>query len=186
MRAALRKAVDRAAASGDPETAAAVQRLYDDFAKLDESGAARENLDVLPVLALCQNSGLKVGETRNDTLTKLFPGGGRYQQNRSLSIAHVDAESGNATFLLLEAADPPSLKNALIGMMEKLGETNPEARRQAEALKDLQISQESRTEIDVAGGMTRQLRVETKTSESLRGNSTLTISHKMVSVIAAK
>jgi hypothetical protein len=74
----------------------------------------------------------------------------------------------------------------LIGMMEKLGETNPEAKRQAEALKELQISQESRMEIDVVGGMTRQLRVETTTSESLRGNSTKTISHKTVLVNAAK
>jgi hypothetical protein len=186
MRAALRKAVERAAASGDPRNAAAIQQLFDDFAKLDAAGAARENLDVLPVLALGQNTGLKIGETRSETPTNLFPGGGQYQENRSLTIAHADTESGNVTFLLTEAADPGSLRSALIGMMEKLGETNPEGKRQAEALKELQISQESRTEIDVVGGMTRQLRVETTTSESLHGNSTLTISHKTVLVNAAK
>src|SRR5215469_6302664 len=133
-----------------------------------------------------QTTGLKIGETRTDTLTRPFPGGGQIQENRSLTIAHADTASGNVTFILTTTGEPGSLRTALIGMMEQLGETNPEAKRQAEALKELQISQESRTEIDVVGGMARQLRVETTTAESLHGNSTLTVVHKTVSVIAAK
>ena len=186
MKAALRKAVTQSAETGDPQNTAAVKRLFDDLDKLDEGGAAREHLDVLPVLALGQTTGLKIGETRTDTLTRPFPGGGQIQENRSLTIAHADPASGNVTFILTTTGEPGSLRTALIGMMEQLGETNPEAKRQAEALKELQISQESRTEIDVVGGMTRQLRVETTTAESLHGNSTLTVVHKTVSVTAAK
>jgi hypothetical protein len=185
VKSAVRGLIDGiAGASSDPTIAAVVRQTLAPMLDMDERSAAELYLDQLPVLALAQNTGLKPGETRRDSLTEKNPIG-NLVVNRSLAIAHADPVSGDVTVVLTESYDPESMRALIQQLLERIGRQGADVNEPEKNLKDLRMSNDSRSEFQVVDGMTRSMTEDSTTDANLTGTRRITKSHKVVTVTPA-
>jgi len=179
IKAGLRTMVDRLAAANDnAQLAAAVRNLLAGMADIDGAKAAELYLDELPALARGQNTGLKIGEVRRASTAEPNPLG-TMVTNTELSIASADPVSGRVRLLRTESYDAESIRQFLSAMVTRAGGSN------AGDMKEMKISLDGRTEIDVADGMTRALHEQSTMSANLMGNTVVTTDRKDVTVSPA-
>lgn len=168
LRAALQKMVDGLTGSAaDPQTAAAAKTLMADFAKTDEKDAAEHSFGELPTLALGQNSGLALGETRRQTVEEAVPGATPLQNTVTLTLLEATPD-GKRRYEFVEVVDPGSMRAVLVAYLSKLDTSDPEVREQIDQVKKMTISQEHRTQIEVSDGMARSLHAESVTIKRLQ------------------
>ena len=120
LRAALRKTIDDVAAKAtSAEVAAAVKKLLAALANVDEKQAA-EHLDKLPLLARGQNTGLKQGEVRRQTVPEAVPGATPIQKTITMKILEGDLDGAKVRLELTEVNDPESLRGMMMSLLSKL------------------------------------------------------------------
>ncbi|HXX26740.1 MAG TPA: hypothetical protein VEJ40_08795 [Pseudolabrys sp.] len=180
VRQALRTMVERLAAmAGDPQVAANVRTMFAGMLNVDAETAARANLDELPALALGQNTGLKVGDVRRESVSEPSGIGPPLVKVRALSVAQADAATGNVKLTLTENYDLESIRKFLVALASQAG-------RDPEDMKKMDITLDGRTEIEVVDGMTRAMHEQSTMSADLMGNTVVTKDRKDVTVTPAR
>jgi hypothetical protein len=163
----------------DPQIAANVRQLLEGLTRLDAEQAAQASLDEVPALAIGQNTGLKPGQTRRDAVAVANGIGPPMIKRMALSIASADAASGDVRFALTEDYDPDSIRALLVALAGKLG-------RDPEDMKRMNITLDGRTDIEVAGGMTRAMHRQSTMMSNLMGNTLVIKDRKDVTVTPAQ
>jgi hypothetical protein len=183
-KAAMRAAFDATAKSlsDDPRVAESMRRGLAPMLDADEKSAAELYLDELPTLAKAQNTGLKPGETRRETIAEPSPLG-QITINRALMLSEADQASGKAVVVLTESWDPESTRTLLDHLLERAGLGADERKKKMETL---QVSLEKRTTFAVADGMTRSAIVESTTHSNLWDTHRVVQSRKVVTVTEAR
>jgi hypothetical protein len=164
----------------DVQVALAARRLLAGMTRIDDKQAAEQYLDELPGLAMGQNTGLKIGEVRRAKVEEPNGIGPPLVKNTALTIAAADAANGKVHLRLTETYDADSVRRFVIALRKKAGDSN------ADDAKDMQITMEAATDIEVVDGMTRSLHEETTTSANFFGNTSVTKSRKDVTVTPAR
>lgn len=175
IKAGVRKMIDTLAATQDRETAAALRTMLSGMTQIDGVKAAELYLDELGDLAAGQNTGLKAGESRQTTVTLPNPMGPGFVSNRTLAMVSADPAKGDARLVLTEVQDPESIRAFIVHLLKSSGGNPDDA-------KAMELSLEVKTDIDVAGGMTRSLKRESTTSNRIQTNYRIIKSFKTVTV----
>jgi len=185
VKSAVRGMIDAIAkGNSDPQVAEAMRQTLAPMLEVDEAGAAGFYLDQLPALAAGQNTGLKLGETRRNSITRSSPLGDLVI-NRTLTIAEADAATGDVKIVLTESYDPDSIRAFLHQMLERLGRNGTDVSEPEKNIKDLELSLDGRTEYKVVDGMTRSLVEESTTIANLSGTRRVIKDRKVVTVTPA-
>jgi hypothetical protein len=187
LRAALRKAIDDVAATAaSPEITAAIKKMMADFADIDDKRAAEKNLDDVPAMALGQNTGLKIGEVRRQTVTEPLPGASPLLKTASLTLVEAAPDGAKARFEAVEVTDPESMRAMLLSYLGKLDASDGGVREQIDLIKKMQFAQEQKTGIEVTAGMTRTLDIAMTTSKHIPGEADVLITnHRVVTISPA-
>lgn len=178
---ALRTMIDRLTSGGgiDPQVATQVRTLLSGLTQFTPEQAAEANLDEVPALAVAQNTGLRPGETRRETLRPPNAVGPAMVKLTALSIASADAASGDVRYAMTESYDPASMREVLLAAAGALG-------RDPEDMKKMEITLDGRTDFEVSGGMTRALHRQSTMKSNLMGNTLVITDRKDVTVTPAK
>jgi hypothetical protein len=179
IKAGVRKMIDTLAATTDRETAAALRTMLSGMTQIDGIKAAELYLDELGDLAAGQNTGLKAGEQRQTTVTLPNPMGPGFVSTRTLAMISADPAKGDAKLVLTEVHDPESIRAFIVHLLKSSGANPDDA-------KTMELSLEAKSDIEVAGGMTRSLKRESTTSNRLLPNYRIIKSFKTVTVTPAK
>jgi hypothetical protein len=182
-KAAMRAAFDAVAKSisDDRQVAEGMRRGLAPMLDAGETSAAELYLDELPTLARAQNTGLKPGETRRETVVE--PNAiGEITINRTLALTEADQASGKAVVVLTESWDPESMRVLMDHLLERAGLGAAERKTKIETLE---VSLQKRTTFGVADGMVRSAMVESTTRSNLWGTQRVVTSRKAVTVTEA-
>ena len=164
--------------AGKPE-AAILRRMATEMLIADENRAPRVYLGSLATLALGQNTGLRPGEARSSVEEVANPlNGVPIKSSTTLRIDNADPATGKVRLIRTRAFDADGVKAFLRKLVPQLaGDQNfDNVMRQATMVLD------SRTEIDVEGGMTRVVRQEDTVTGTMFGHSVVRHSHKVMTV----
>jgi hypothetical protein len=148
---------------GAPKVAAALRPAFDNMLNLEGPDAAKAYLQEVSRLAIGQNTGLKPGETRQESGGNPNPlGGPPIKMTSTFKIASVDTKTGAVIYIRDSQTDPEGMKDFVLAMMQKLGldGDKPIPPKVAEMIKQMKLSIDEHDEIKVEGGMTRMLREE--------------------------
>jgi hypothetical protein len=186
LKALLKQAIDaQPISTADPEALASLRRVADRMASVDDKKAAALYLDELPLMAIGQNTGLQPGEVHRATLpvaNALIDG---VTKVLALSIAQDDLASGKVRYLMTETFDPDSMKALVSETFKELALTNVSAAAVSDALKTAVVAGIARAQLDVAGGMTRELRRQWVTSFRGPGGLSVTSEDELVTISPA-
>jgi hypothetical protein len=186
LKALLKQAIDaQPISTADPEALASLRRVADRMASVDDKKAAALYLDELPLMAIGQNTGLQPGEVHRATLpvaNALIDG---VTKVLALSIAQDDPASGKVRYLMTETFDPDSMKALVSETFKELALTNVSAAAVSDALKTAVVAGIARAQLDVAGGMTRELRRQWVTSFRGPGGLSVTSEDELVTISPA-
>jgi hypothetical protein len=186
LKALLKQAIDaQPISTADPEALASLRRVADRMASVDDKKAAALYLDELPLMAMGQNTGLQPGEVHRATLpvaNALIDG---VTKVLALSIAQDDPASGKVRYLMTETFDPDSMKALVSETFKELALTNVSAAAVSDALKTAVVAGIARAQLDVAGGMTRELRRQWVTSFRGPGGLSVTSEDELVTISPA-
>jgi hypothetical protein len=178
IKAALQTMIDRVAAPQLPGAAATIRKMFAGMTEIDGAKAAALYLDELGPLAIGQNTSLAPGEVRRSQESAGNPIGPTMMKNIALTMVSTDPASGNAKLLLTESYEPESIRAFLEHLLKSAGGNPADA-------KDMALSLEAKTDIDVAGGMTRSLQRDSTTSNRRGENYRISKTRKTVTVTAA-
>jgi len=186
VKGALRKMIDRIATSNkDPTVAVFLRQTLAPMLDIDEKSAVELYMDQLPDLAMAQNTGLKLGETRRDSVTQPNPIG-KLVVNRALTVAEADPASGDAKIVLTESYDPESMRAFQTDLLERLRSQGVDVHEPEKTVKEMEMSLDNRSEFKVVGGMTREIVEDSTMIAKLVGTRRVIKSHKVVTVTAAR
>jgi hypothetical protein len=172
--------------TADPEKVATIRQITDRLAALDDKQAAELAVDDLPLLALGQNTGLQPGEMRKTTLPVPNPLVSGITKVLTLSIAKDDPAAGKVRYLMTETFDPDSMK-ALIGeTVKELSVTTARFSDVDRAMKTGTIVAVARAQLDVEGGITREMRRQQVMSFRAPGSLSVTTEDELVTVSPAE
>jgi hypothetical protein len=169
---------------GAPKLAAVLRPAFDGMLNVEGADAAKIYLQEVSRLAVGQNTGLKFGETRQESSVSPNPlGGPSIKMTATFKIAKVDAKTGAVTYVRDSQTDPEGMKDFALSMMQKLGldGDKPMPPKVAAMIKEMKFSIDEHDEITVEGGMTRMLREEQSMSMSAMG---YTLSKKTIDTLS--
>ncbi len=186
VQAAAHTAIDNvtAALADKPQVAAVLRQLATRMLIADEKQAPTIYLASLATLPLGQNTGLHPGETRHtdDNVPSPFAGA-PIKSNTTLRIDSADAATGNVRYIRTRAFDSDAIKEFLSRLAQQLGAKDGE--RLDDMMKQLAMTLDSRTEIDVEDGMTRAVREEDTITGGVPGHTIVKHAHKLLAVTRA-
>ena len=156
--------------SDKPEIAAALRPVMEGRLNARDRRGAGRILAALPLLALGQNTGLRPGETKYGSEEFAGPFGGEMLKAATeLHIESAEPASGNVRLIYTLKPDKDSMLDFTKRVMKQLAGAVGLPQQDSAKLKQLDITFESRTELEVENGMTRTVnRVET-TAIALQG-----------------
>jgi hypothetical protein len=167
VRATLRKMADTISGTlDDPGVAEGVKKIMADMTDKDDKQVA-EHVGRLRMMALGQNTGLRPGESRQQTLDESMGGAPSIRQTQTVSLLDMTPDGAKAHYRVTEVSDPESARAMLLAVVGELDTSNPEVREQIDAIKKMVLRQESQIEIDVVDGMTRTLDIVSITERRL-------------------
>jgi len=187
VKAALKSAADsEPLTTANPEFVARVHDIIDRSLRLDDRQAAQLYVDDLPTLALAQDTGLKKGEIHKSTVT--VPSALRSEISKTVmvSLGDADPETGKARYLVTETYDPTSVRALVSETVKGFSITNVNASLVDQALKSATVAGVSRVQLNVEGGMTRELREESFLSLRAPGTISVDTESKLVTVKPAE
>jgi hypothetical protein len=148
----------------------------------DENRAPRLYLVSLATLALGQNTGLRPGETRSSVEEVANPlNGVPIKTSTSLRIDSADPATGKVRLIRTRAFDADDAKAFLRKLVpQPAGDQNLD-----NVMTQTTMVLDSRTEMDVEGGMTRVVRQEDTATGTMLSRSFVRHSHKVMTVTRA-
>lgn len=162
-KAALLAAADRITApfKDKPETVAVLNQIMSGFIFADPASAAQSYLDDLPQLAMAQNTGMALGETRHSSDTTTSPlGGGTLKTSSTFQFLEADPDRGRRIFTNTTVYDPDSV-NAIVRSLTArvMANTSDKATpAQIESIvRQMEVYLDERVMYEVEDGMTRQI-----------------------------
>jgi hypothetical protein len=179
IKAAIQNMIDRVAAAQDREVAAVIRKMFASMTDFDNVRAAALYLDELGSLASGQNTGLAAGEVRRSVETAGNPIGPAMMKDVSLTMVSADPAKGDAKLMQTESYQQESIRAFLEDLVKRAGGN-------ASNVKDMVVSFDAKTDIEVASGMTRSLQRESTMSNRLSGNYRTAKTRKVVTVTPAK
>lgn len=193
VRATMRQVIGRMKAkfADKPAAAEAVEKLLNNMLMVDEARAAELYIDNAILLVMGQKTGLKVGELRRFVEEQPSPiGGGTIKSNIAFQIVNADQASGKVNYLRTTAFDVPSVKELTIKLTRQImtaaTQKSPgDIDKLEKMLKEMDISMNGRTEIEVEDGMTRRVRDQSEMRASVLGQAASKIETKTVTVTPA-
>jgi hypothetical protein len=187
VKAAVRRLISGIASgsSKDPKVAAAMRQVLAPMLDIDEKSAAELYMDQLPILALAQNTGLKPGETRRDSVAQINPIG-KLVVNRTLTLTEADPASGDAKFILVESYDPEGMRAFQTAFLERLRQQGADVSEPEKTVKELELTLDKHSEFKVVGGMTRNVTEDSTMVAKLVGTKRAINSRKVVTIAEAR
>ncbi|MGZ5544206.1 MAG: hypothetical protein ACXWIU_05995 [Limisphaerales bacterium] len=180
VQTAARTAIDgmMATLAGKPE-AAVWRRMATEMFAGDESRALRVYLGSLATLALGQNTGLHLGETRISVEEVANPlNGVPIKSSATLRIDNAYPATGKVRLIRTRAFDADSIKAFLRKLVQELAGDQNFDNMMGQAIMVL----DSRTELDVEEGMTRVVHQEDTATGTMAGHSIVRHTHKVMTV----
>lgn len=166
--------------AGKPE-AAILRRMATGMLIADEKRAPRLYLVSLATLALGQNTGLRPGETRSSVEEVANPlNGVPIKTSTTLRIDSADPATGMVRLIRTRAFDADEAKAFLRKLVPPAGDQNLD-----NVMTQATMVLDSRTEMDVEGGMTRVVRQEDTATGTMLSRSFVRHSHKVMTVTRA-
>ena len=166
--------------AGKPE-AAILRRMATGMLIADEKRAPRLYLVSLATLALGQNTGLRPGETRSSVEEVANPlNGVPIKTSTTLRIDSADPVTGKVRLIRTRAFDADEAKAFLRKLVPPAGDQNLD-----NVMTQATMVLDSRTEMDVEGGMTRVVRQEDTATGTMLSHSFVRHSHKVMTVTRA-
>jgi hypothetical protein len=179
-------AIDRMADSlaDKPEVVTAMRRVASGMLTADPQQAPKIYLASLSALAVGQNTGLRPGAPRSDTEDVPNPlNGSPIKANSTLSIAGADPATGNVRYIRTRAFDPDAIKDFLAKTVQHFGSGTDNANQKfSDFIKQIGVTLDSRTEIAVAGGMTRDIREDDTATASIGDRTIVKRVHRELTV----
>jgi len=186
LEAALKAAVVALPVStANSDTLASLRQVAERMVSVDDKKAAELYLDELPMMALGQNTGLQPGEMHRTTLPVANALADGITKMVTLSIAQESSAGGKVRYLMTETYDPDSMKALVGAMFKESGLTNVSTWAADSALKTAVVTAVARGQLDVAGGMTRELRRQWVTSFRGSGSISATSEDELVTISPA-
>lgn len=183
VKAVVKKALDaQPAVSANPVVLDAMHHFAARIMQIDDKRAAELYLDELPTLAVAQNTGLKPGEMRKSTLPVASPLTDSVTKTQTLSIAKADPATGKVRYLMTETYDAASIKALVAETVRQFALTNANSVKVDAAIKNATVASVSRAQLDVAGGMTREMRRQSVMSMRFPGTQVVTTEDELVTV----
>jgi hypothetical protein len=167
-----------------PQVAGFVRQMLEGFLVADEKGAATALMEDLPVLAAGQNTGLKPGEVRRESIELPNPFGSAIKTSLVTSISEWNDNAGTVRIARKNDLDPEALKAVTLNIVRKLaavsdGKITPEM---LEMMKQISFTVDSMTLINVRDGMTGSVEDSSTTSITMMGLHMTKVEKKLVSV----
>ena len=184
VQAVARKAIDdlSAPADGKSEEAAMLRQMATAMQIADDQHAPSVYLASLASLALGQNTGLHPGETRRNDDDVVNPFGVPIKSNTLLRIDSADPATGKVRYISTRTFDADALRAFLGGLAQRLAGVSQNAPAIDNMMKQLAMTLDSRTEIDVEDGMTRSLREVDKATAGTPGRNIVKHGYRLMTV----
>jgi hypothetical protein len=187
VRATMRAFFDSTlkAIDAQPNAAATLRPTIDSMLNADGLSAAKTDLRDLDALSAGQNTGLKLGETRHESIERASPlGGAPIKVATTFRIEQADPKSGDVTFVRDSQTDPEGIKEFMLDMTRKFGSPKSPP-NVAEAIKAMKLTIDGRTTINVEDGMARMLREESTTTLMFMGRTFINTKVETITVTQA-
>jgi hypothetical protein len=161
-----------------------MRRVASGMLTADPQQAPKIYLASLSALAVGQNTGLRPGAPRSDTEDVPNPlNGTPIKANSTLSIASADPATGNVRYIRTRAYDPDAIKDFLAKSVQHFGSGTDTANQKfSDFIKQIGVTLDSRTEIAVAGGMTRDVREDDTATASIGDRNIVKRVHRELTV----
>lgn len=187
VKTAIRNLIASIATSSgkDPAVAAAMRQVLAPMLDVDEKSAAELYMDQLPTLALAQNTGMKIGETRRESVAQPNPIG-KLVINRTFTLAEADPANGDAKFVLTESYDPEAMRAFQASFLDRLRGQGADVSDAEKTVKELEMALDNRSEFKVVDGMTRSITTDSTLTAKLPGTKRVITSRKVVTVTEAR
>ncbi len=174
VRGHFKDGIDRMAdATADkPQMARILRQLLSGMLLVDGKDAAVTYFDGLPQLAAGQNTGLKPGEVRKTVEQVKIPIGNTLMKSDvTLRIAKFDTAKGAVVLVRERALDPEAVRAFALALVKQIGAVTdkPIPHELADIMKQVTIAVNERGELDVEGGMTRAVHVQSMVTASAFG-----------------
>lgn len=186
LKAALKGAIAaQPISTANPDVLASVHRVVDRIVSVDDKKAAELYLDELSLMAMGQDTGLQPGEIHRATLpiaNALVDG---ITREFTMSIAQDDPTNGKVRYLVTQTYDPDSMKAVVGETIKELALTNVSTDALNNVLKNAIVATVDRAQLDVAGGMARELRRQWITSFRVPGSIMVTTQDELVTISQA-
>lgn len=148
---------------GAPKIAEAIRPIFDSMLNVDGAAAAKAYLEEVSSLSAGQNTGLRLGETRQETSEVANPlGGAPIKTTATFKIAAVDSKSGAVDFIRDSRMDPEAMKQFALDFLQKLSAASdkPLPPNVLDMIKTIRLSIDEHDVIEAEGGVTRSIREE--------------------------
>lgn len=189
VRGKMRQVIDtmKARFKEKPAVADMIEKMMSSMLLVDEARAAELYIDNAVLLVMGQKTGLKVGELRRSVEENPSPlGGGTIKSNIAMQILKADQATGKVSYLRTSAYDVPSVKELIIKLTRQIlaaaGDKPGAAEEMEKVLKQMDISMDGRTEIEVEDGMTRRVNDRSEMRASAMGRNAHKVETKIVTV----
>jgi hypothetical protein len=184
-RAAIARLTDQL--KDKPKAADVINRIMSGFLAVEGQQAAEFFLGEVGILAQWHATGLKPGEVKHDTESQRSPlGGSPIQVNIDTRIEKADATSGDVRFVRTRAFDREALKAWTLDLVKRSGNGQMQSEAANNVLKQLAMTHDTRTVVDVKGGMTRAIDEQDSLTVSAMGTTFTKREHKSTTVTPAK
>jgi hypothetical protein len=157
----------------------------DVLASVDDKKAAELYLDELSLMAMGQDTGLQPGEIHRAKLPVANALVDGITREFTMSIAQDDSTNGKVRYLVTQTYDPDSMKAVVGETIKELALTNVSTDAVNNALKNAVVATVDRAQLDVAGGMARELRRQWITSFRVPGSIMVTTQDELVTISQA-
>jgi hypothetical protein len=185
LHATVHKMVDTISGTlDDPAMVEAVKKILAGMLDEDEKQAA-EHVGRLRMIALGQNTGLKLGESRQQIFDESTGREPPIRQTQTVTLLEMASDGAKAHYRVTDIADPESARAMLLSIVGKLDPSNPEVREQIDGIKKMVLRQESQIEIVVVDGITRNLDIVSVTERRLGDVGGRVTTHETLTVAPA-
>jgi hypothetical protein len=185
---AVRAAIDRLTESmaDKPQVASITRDLATRVLISDAQRAPQVYLGALLVLARGQNTGLRPGETRSTVEDVPNPlSGTPIKSNNTSRIERADPATGDVRYIRTVSANGDSVKEFLRSLAGRFAGTDKTPQQLDDFLQQFAMTIDSRSEIEVEGGMTRAVHEEDTATVTLRDHTVTKRAHKQLTVAPA-
>jgi hypothetical protein len=175
VKTTMRGIVDKIVAKfeSNPRVAAVIREMMQSLLIAEGRDAAMAYLEELPQLASAQNTGIRPGNSRQDTENNTNPFGGKpFKVTLTTRLDSFDDKAGKARFIRKREFEKDSLRDAISDVVRKLAaaaDNKTFTPEMMDMMKKINFSIDGETVYDVENGMTVRIDDREFTTASVMG-----------------